>query len=324
MADHPFAALLRAGAEALDDPTLERLTADLSAPMRVGVAGRLGSGRDTVRRALRGAGAVVADPGKPADIDVYLGVETLTREDIDALAAAPRPAVAVLNKADLSGFRGAGPMVVAAERCRGLERDTGVPILPLAGLLAVAACDPAVLDPPLVEALRTVLVEPARLSPPIRRRMLAELDFFGIAIAAEAVCGGADHAELAARLREVSGLPAVLDAIGRVGAPIRYRRLITALAGLAGRAVGRRGIPVAEFLAGDAVVLARMHAATDAMADSGPAASGGPADVLSRAIHWQRYARGPVSALQRGCATDIARGALRLWSEAGGIPEPVR
>ena len=324
MADHPFAALLRAGAEALDDPTLERLTADLSAPMRVGVAGRLGSGRDTVRRALRGAGAVVADPGKPADIDVYLGVETLTREDIDALAAAPRPAVAVLNKADLSGFRGAGPMAGAAERCRGLERDTGVPILPLAGLLAVAACDPAVLDPPLVEALRTVLVEPARLSPPIRRRMLAELDFFGIAIAAEAVCGGADYAELAARLREVSGLPAVLDAIGRVGAPIRYRRLITALAGLAGRAVGRRGIPVAEFLAGDAVVLARMHAAADAMADSGPAASGGPADVLSRAIHWQRYARGPVSALQRGCATDIARGALRLWSEAGGIPEPVR
>jgi hypothetical protein len=113
-------------------------------------------------------------------------------------------------------------------------------------------------------------------------------------------------------------LPAELEAIGRAGAPLRYRRLIAALAGLAGHAVGRRGIPVAEFLAGDAVVLARMRAATDAMADSGPA------DLLRRAIHWQRYARGPVSVLERDCATDIARGALRLWSEAGGIPEPVR
>jgi hypothetical protein len=88
----------------------------------------------------------------------------------------------------------------------------------------------------------------------------------GEGIAAEAVCGGADHAELAARLRGVSGLPAVLEAVGRAEAPVRYRRLIAALAGLAGRAVGRRGIPVAEFLAGDAVVLARMLAATDAMA----------------------------------------------------------
>ena len=30
MADHPFAALLRAGAEALDDPTLDRAFADLA------------------------------------------------------------------------------------------------------------------------------------------------------------------------------------------------------------------------------------------------------------------------------------------------------
>ena len=33
---------------------------DVNAPVRVGVAGRPGAGRETVRRALRGAGAVVA------------------------------------------------------------------------------------------------------------------------------------------------------------------------------------------------------------------------------------------------------------------------
>jgi hypothetical protein len=121
MAVHPFTSLLRAGAEALDESTLERLTAELSAPMRVGVAGRLGSGRDTVRRALCGAGAVVAEPGEPADIDVYLCVETLTREDIDALVAAPRPAVAVLNKADLLPEGHLSGMAVSALNGDGLE-----------------------------------------------------------------------------------------------------------------------------------------------------------------------------------------------------------
>ena len=322
MADSPLVALLAAGGAVLDAPVHARLAADVSAPLRVGVAGRPGAGRDTVRRALRGAGAVVAEPGEPADIDVRVCVETLTGADVAAISAGQRPAVAVLNKADLSCFRGAGPMAVAAQRCRELERGTGVPTLPLAALLAVAASDPAILDRALIGGLGAVLVEPQRLTSAIRRRLLAELDLFGIAVAAAAVCDGADRSALAVLLRGVSGLPAVLDAIDRAGAPIRYRRLVDALNTVAEVASGDR---VAEFLAGDTVVLARMASAAEVVgaprisADS----STGCADHLRRAIHWRRYAQGPVSELHRACGADIARGALRLWSQAGGIPETI-
>ena len=43
------------GAAVLDESALERLTVEVSAPLRVGVTGRPGAGLDTVRRALRGS-----------------------------------------------------------------------------------------------------------------------------------------------------------------------------------------------------------------------------------------------------------------------------
>jgi len=299
------------------DDLLADLLDEVTAPVRVGVAGRPGAGRGTVRRALRGAGAAVVDRGEPAEVDVYVFCETFTREDIAALSAARRPIVAVLNKADLTCLRGDGPMVVAAQRCRELQRRAGVPTRPLAALLAVAA-SPGGLDRSIVEALGNVTVEPARLMPAVCRRLLAELDLFGIAVASTAVSGGADPVALAALLRTVSGVQAVFDEIERASAPIRYRRLVGTLAGMAEHAVGPRGARVAEFLASDAVVLARMAAAEKVVGRSD-----GCTDHLRRAIHWQRYASGPVAALHRACGTDIARGALRLWVRAGGCPESI-
>jgi len=304
------------------DQAVAAVPDDVGAPVRVGVVGRPGAGRDTVRRALRGAGAAVVARGEPADIDVYVFCETLTREDIAALSASRRPVVALLNKADLTCFRGDGPMAVAAQRCREFQRRTGVPTRPLAALLAAAA-SPGELDRSLIDALEAVTVQPARVTPAIARRLLAELDLYGIAVAATAVSGGADPVALAALLRKISGIQAVLDEIDRAGAAIRYRRLIGTLAGLAEHAVGPRGARVAEFLASDAVILARMAAATEVIAvpEKTAGAADGSAAHLRRAIHWQHYARGPVSALHRACGTDIARGALRLWLRAGGIPE---
>jgi hypothetical protein len=125
----------------------------------------------------------------------------------------------------------------------------------------------------------------------------------------------------------------VLEEIDRAAAPIRYRRLIGALARLADAAVGPRGAGVAEFLAGDAVALARMAAALDVVGaaattvdPAGAAATtvdpvGGCATHLRRAVRWRHYAQGPVSALHRRCGTDISRGALRLWLQAGGVVE---
>ncbi|MCX6487659.1 MAG: hypothetical protein NT156_06725 [Mycobacterium sp.] len=342
MDDGPLAAVLAAGAGVLDDPALSRLSADLSAPLRVGVCGRPGAGQTAVRRALRGAGLVVTAPGVAADVGVYVFTESLTPDDRAALADARLPTVAVLNKADLAGFRGDGPMVIAAARCRELQSSTGVPTRPLAALLAVAGGDPAVLDPELVAALQQLTegsagANPATLSPGLRRRLLAELDLFGIANAVAAVSGGADPAALAALFRQLSGLNSVTAEIDRVGALPRYRRLVDALAPLVGQSVGPRGAQVAEFLAGDAVVLARRAAAADVLTAAGeipageipageipageiPDGSGEPDAALRRAISFQRYARGPVAVLHRACAADIVRGELRLWRRAARCP----
>jgi len=296
-----------------------------------------------VRRALRGAGALLADPGEPSDVDVYVFVETLTPDDVAQLSTADRPTVAVLNKADLASFRGEGPVAVAAARCQELQRRTEVPIRPLAALLAVAASRVTAGQRSLIDALRTVGADPARLAPGMRHRLLAELDLFGTAIAAAAVGRGAEAPALAALLHQASGISAVLEEIDRAAAPIRYRRLIGALARLADAAVGPRGAGVAEFLAGDAVALARMAAALDVV--GAPATTVNPAGApatmvnlagapalavdrlsgcathLRRAVHWRHYAQGQVSALHRGCGTDISRGALRLWLQAGGVAE---
>jgi hypothetical protein len=46
-----------------------------------------------------------------------------------------------------------------------------------------------------------------------------------------------------------------------------------------------------------------------------------PAAHLAQALRWQRYSLGrlgPVSDVHRACGADIARGSLRLWSQAGG------
>ncbi|CAN1497441.1 hypothetical protein MCEMAEM6B_01078 [Mycobacteriaceae bacterium] len=332
MDDGPLAAVLAAGAAVLDDPALSRLSADLSAPLRVGVCGRPGAGRTAVRRALRGAGLGVTAPGVAADVGVYVFTETLTPDDRAALADARLPTVAVLNKADLVGFRGDGPMAIAAARCRELQSSTGVPTRPLAALLAVAAGDPAVLDPELAAALQQLTegsagMNPTLLSPGIRRRLLAELDLFGIANAVAAVADGADPAALAALFRQLSGLNSVIAEIERMGALPRYRRLVDALAPLVGQSVGPRGARVAEFLAGDAVVLARRAAAADVLTAAGeipsgeiPDGFGEPDAALRRAISFQRYARGPVAVLHRACAADIMRGELRLWRRAARYP----
>lgn len=255
-------------------------------------------------RALRGTGLTVTGGAEP-EVDVYVFVETLNADDRAALAAAVRPTVAVLAKADLAGFGGAGPMAAAARRCRELQRSVGVEVRPLAALAAVAGTDPAVLDATTVDVLQALAAGPDRVPDAARRRLAAELDLFGTAIAVAAVRAGAGRDGLSARLRAVSGLDHVCAAIDRAAAVVRYGRF------------------AAMTETGDDAVLTRMTAAAAVMTAAGAPDVAGSArdDHLRRAIRWQRYARGPVSALHRACATDISRGALRLWARAeGGDP----
>ena len=287
----------------------------------MGVDGRPGSGRRKVARALRAAGVRVAGPADAdvdvpdvdvpdvdvPDVDVYVFVETLNADDRAVLASAARPTVAVLNKADLAGFRGSGPMTRAAARCRELQRATAVPTRPLSALLAVAGTDPAVIDATVVDALRTLPAAPTRVVPEgMRRRLAADLDLYGTACAVSAIRSGAGRDAVADVLRTVSGLDELCAEIDRAAAVVRYRRLI--------------GTPATAI--SDDAVLARMATAAAVLR-----AAGLPdpdctmrSDHLRRAIHWQRYARGPVSSLHRACALDIARGLIRLWVRAGGVP----
>ena len=73
----------------------------------------------------------------------------------------------------------------------------------------------------------------------------------------------------------------------------------------------------------DEAVADRMAAAIAVVQAAGMTVEGGVtvAAHLRRAIVWQRYSRGPVSRLHARCGADIARGSLRLWERAGGVPQ---
>ena len=337
---HTFVETLAGAAAEIGDVRLAGLVADLRAPLRVGVEGRPGTGRRTVARALRGAGVTVVPAASARDVEVYVVAETLKPEDRAAIAGSARPHVVVLNKADLAGFGGDGPLAAARDRCRRLQAQTGVPTHPLVGLLA--ALDEAVLDDALLDALRVLATEPAdlgstdgfvdsphRLPRATRERLLAGLDIFGIAHAVLALrrrgCG-ADRSAIIAALRRVSALDRVLAAIDEAAAPVRHRRIAAVLTGLTVLATGPRGARIAELVAGDDLVVARMSAAVDVVEAAGMTVD--PAEDnaahLSRAVDWQRYSRGPVSPLHRACGADIVRGSLRLWARAGGVPGTAR
>lgn len=319
-------------------------------PLRVAVRGRPGVGCRTVARALQGAGSssgmTVTPQARAADSDVdlvvYVTVEVVKPEDREAIAATRRPVVAVLNKADLAGpLSGAGPIVMAQARCAQFSTLLGVPMESMIGLLAVAALDD--LDDTLRAVLRALAAHPdgfdaldravagflaAALPVPteVRLRLLDTLDLFGIALGMAAFRPGRPSrtpAQLRTLLRRVSGVDAVIDKVTAAGSEVRYRRLLDAVAELEALAAQAKEIggPIGEFLRDDDTVLARMAAAVDvALAvglDVGPLDD--PAAHLPRAVRWHRYSLDN-GEMHRTCGADIARGSLRLWSLAGGMP----
>ncbi len=345
------------------DPRVAAIAERTAAPLRVVVRGRRGVGRGTVTRALDRAGIASGISAKAqatpsawaadrdVDIVVYATTEVVKPEDTEAIAAAGRPVVAVLNKADLagslSGQSGDGPIAAARTRCADLSALVGVPMEPMIGSLAVAAIDD--LDRTLWAALRTLAAHPGGTAcldgsfagflaadnpvpTDVRLRLLDTLDLFGIALGVAAVRQGRTAAQVRALLRRMSGVDAVLARVTVVGAEVRYQRVLEAVAELEALAVA--GDEMAEtisgFLSRDDTVIARMAAAVDLAEAAGldPDSIDGPIDLdrdpsahLPRAVRWQRYSRGPVSDLHRACGADIARGSLRLWSQAcGSLP----
>jgi hypothetical protein len=344
-----------------DDARVTAIAERAAAPLRVAVRGRRGVGCRTVARALDRAGiaagietapptcAAVPDADLDADLVVYVTTEVVKPEDtqaLQAIAAARLPVLAVLNKADLLGFAGDGPIAVAKARCGQFSGHVGVPIEPMIGLLAVAALDD-LLDDSLCTALRVLAAHPggcaslegshdgfleAKNPVPagVRLRLLDTLDLFGTALGVAAVRQGKTTAQVRTLLRRVSCVDAVVDKVAAVGAEVRYRRVLDAVAELEALAVSHDEISerISEFLRRDDTVVARMASAVAAARASGLAAGleevgpcDDPAEHLPRAVRWQRYGLGrlgPVSDMHRACGADIARGSLRLWSGVSG------
>lgn len=301
---------------------IERLTA----PLKVAVHGRVGVGRRTVAAALGAAGLQLVRTD--ADVTVLVVAETVKPEDRAVLADRNGPALVVLNKADRTGLGGAGPIAAARRRAADLQAITGVPTVPVVGLLAAVE-----LDAESIAALRVLTTDPAdlsstdafrstdhRLAPAVRARLLATLDRFGIAHAVLALSRGADPATLPALLRRVSGVDEMLAQLHTVAAPVRYRRIRAAVADLHAEAVRRADPRLTQLLIGDAAVLAAMSAAVEVVQAAGltVAPATDPSTRLRRAVYWHRYSRGPVGPLHRACGMDICRGTLRLVQPGAG------
>jgi hypothetical protein len=312
-----FADALTRFAEQNCNPRLTPIIGRMTAPLRVAVWGRDGVGRATVAAALAAAGLVVND--QAADIHVVVIAETLKPEDKAMIAAVDGPVLTVLNKADLTGFSSGGPLALAHRRAADCRALTGTPTVPMVAALAVAE-----LDGDLISALRTLVADPADLSSTdaflgsghsvpqdIRRRLLDTLDRFGIAHAVLALSEGAADAEVTALLRRASLVDRVVEHLDAIAAPIRYRRMKSAITELRVLATQLGDERLTELLSADETVLAVMNAAIDVVEAQGLTVDAGD-DHLRRAAHWRRYSRGPVDGLHRSCGADIARGSLRL------------
>lgn len=357
--------LTRFAAEAADQ-RVQAIVAGAGAPLRVVIRGRRGVGCGTVARALGRAGIAlglkvapapgIADVPGGADVQIYLIAEVVKPEDRQAVqasqAAAQRPTLVVLNKADLTGFSTReGPIAAARSRCAHFSALLDTPVEPMVGLLALTALGgsddhPDKDDEELWTALRTLadhaggaaafraisegsydgfVAACLPVATGVRLRLLDALDLFGIALGIAAFRAAACRtpAQLHALLRRVSGVDVVVDKIAAVAAEVRYRRVLDAVAALEAMAVTDQRI--SEFLSRHDTVVARMAAAVDFAEAAGMqvGSDDSPAAYLSRAARWQRYCHAnslrPAGDVQRACGMDIARGSLRLWSRPAGV-----
>lgn len=320
-----FVDVLTRFAEQSRNPRLTPIIRRAGAPVCVAVHGRSGVGRTTVSAALADAGVAATADGVTADISVLVIAETLKPEDRLTLSRSDMPTVVILNKADLTGFDIGGPMAAARRHAEALS-SPDTPVVPMAGLLAVARPDDE-----LMAALRVLVHTPAdltstdafvqsehRLPREVRRRLLDALDRFGIAHSVLAVENGADATAVSALLHRLSRVEEAVAAVEAAGAPVRYRRVRAAIAELHALAVQSGDEQLAELLRTDETVLAVMGAAVEVVEAEGMHVDGGdgPAAHRRRAAYWRRYGGGPVNALHRSCSADICRGSLRLYGKS--------
>jgi hypothetical protein len=329
---HIFFDVLAAFAANAQNPDVTAIHERFGNPPTVAVLGRPGVGRGAVAAALASSGVRLATDSTDADVLVLVVAEALKPEDRAQLRAATSasgasvPAMVVLNKADLSGVTPRGPLAYAERRASAFATTVGRPVVPMIAHLATVA-----LDEEEVVALRGLATAPAdmtstdsfvgsdhRLPAELRRRLLDRLDRFGLAHAVVAMAAGATGATVARQLRALSQVDGVVERLAAVAAPVRYRKVCSAVHELRTLAAQSGDGQLSTFLTADEVVIAVMDAAVEVVEAVGFAADRpGDADAqLRRAVRWATYARAPVGILHQRCAKDIARGSLRLLGRA--------
>ena len=242
-------------------PALDAIGRRHSRPLQIQIAGRPGTGRDTMARAVRERLAVTAiGPGEAAegarDADLWLYVLTgpPRRADRKALSALPAElTMVVLGKADTFGDWETATEV--AHQCAAVLE---LPVAPVSQLLACADMRddeynflrmlhhageemPSMAGQFLVGSIAHLPV-PDDVAPLetserlMRANLMSRVDQFGIQAALDLIASGhpasADAAALNTALRNASGIDVLRDAIGdRVG-QVRVRRDVQARAAL--------------------------------------------------------------------------------------------
>ena len=293
-----FADALTALAAGCGDRRLSALAAAITAPLRVAVAGRRGTGRRTTAAALAAAGACIAE--QHADLVVYVVAEAFKPEDLAAISGVHGPPVlVVMNKSDLGGHLGLPPAHLPVER--------------MSALFALAALGGG-LDIQLWQALGDLAGQPHaqrsldggdRVPPQVRERLCTAIDLSGIEALRELAGHDGSLAQARALLNRLSGITDVTARLEAMGACTYHRRMSEAVIRLEAIAVADSRVD--EFLVGDATVFARAAAAAAALdVPDEPA--------LAQARRWQSYRQAPLGPAASACAADLARASLRTWA----------
>ena len=308
-------------AERTGDPRITPLIdRRIAGPLRVAVRGRDGVGRGTVATALAEQRCRVVQPTHG---------RRCARRGRRRGAQARGPWRCSGGDRPIAGAcstRRTWPVSEQAARSRGADRRaadyralTGVPTVPMVGLLAAAT-----LDDELVAALRMLSRRARR--PDVHRRVR------GRAAQPAPRC----PATAAGHPRPVRHRPRRSGAATKVRTPMRCLRCCvgsarstacvaqldaaaprSATGGCARRWSNCDSLAVQSgderwpSSCGDDAVIGVMAAAVDVVrggrADGRPRRRRRP-HICDRAMHWHRYSRGPVNALHRSCGADIAAG----------------
>lgn len=232
-------------------PVLDEAGRRYNRPLLIRLAGRPGTGRDTMARALRERLSVmVIGPGEDADADVDLWVHLLTgpprAADRAALAAlAPDRTLIVLGKADIHL---GGPDDDPDDACQGspelaavraeVSAQSNCPVVAVSALLACADLDADELDflRELVAAgehmpsmaAHFLTGGPGSRQRLMRTALLRRLDRYGIEVVMDLIASGdsaaADAASVNRKLWSLSGIDDLAPVIGEKVAAVRTWR----------------------------------------------------------------------------------------------------